>query len=241
MDAGEKLAMGSPKSMVGKYQKLMYAPSEKRGAIRNEIFSAEADWLSNEKTQSESAAARGVVEAKRVPEQETTEFFDPNLKPQSTLQYESHGALIESPRILTLSGEVVNCLNRGKIYRYAYKVRFLNSASNVRFGMLIKTASGLELGGAVSHSTAGQSVPYITSGTTINIEYRFTCNLNPGTYFLNAGVTGTLNEVETYLHRILDICMFKVMPVSEDTATAIVDFGCVAEISTMSSNLNEIK
>lgn len=240
MDAGEKLAMGSPKSMVGKYQKLMYAPSEKRGAIRDEILAVEADRLSNEQTQSESAAARGEVDSKRVPEHEATEFFDPNLKPQSTLQYESHGALIESPRILTLSGEIVNCLNRGKIYRYAYKVRFINSASNVRFAMLIKTASGLELGGAVTHPTAGQSVPYITSGTTINIEYRFTCNLNPGTYFLNAGVVGTLNEIETYLHRILDICMFKVMPVSEDTATAIVDFGCVAEISTMSSNLNEI-
>jgi lipopolysaccharide transport system ATP-binding protein len=231
MDAGEELAIGSPKTMVGKYQKLIYAPSDKRAAIRNEILAAEGNWLSGEQTQPDSGSAREPMETKRAHENDTAEFFDPNLRPVSTLEYESHGVFIESPKILTLSGENVNCLCRGKSYRYTYKVRFTCGASKVRFGMLIKTASGLELGGAVSASSVGQSIPYVTSGTTINIEYRFTCPLNPGTYFLNAGVTGEINGVETYLHRILDFCMFKVMPVSEDTATAIIDFGCAAEIS----------
>lgn len=234
MDAGEKLASGSPKLMVGKYQKLIYAPAGKRDAIRQEIRAADGDWYGGDQTL--SRLSEPLTGTKGAHEKETAEYFDANLKPLSTLLYESNGALIESPQILTLSGERVNSLTRGKSYRYSYRVRFTQGAWNVRFGMLIKTVSGLELGGGVSAPDTGQGVAYVSAGTTFDIEYRFTCNLNPGTYFLNAGVAGTVNQVETYLHRVLDSCMFKVMPVDEDTSTAIVDFGCVAEISTMNSS-----
>jgi len=37
LDAGEKLAIGEPKHIVGHYQKLLYAPSDKRDAIRGQI------------------------------------------------------------------------------------------------------------------------------------------------------------------------------------------------------------
>jgi lipopolysaccharide transport system ATP-binding protein len=239
MDAGEKLASGSPKLMVGKYQKLIYAPADKHDAIRNEIRAAEVDGPGGGQAQSESMVAP--IETQRTREHAASECFDPNLKPLSTMEYESNGAFIESPQILTLSGEKVNCLSRGESYRYTYRVRFMNGAPNVRFGMLIKTVSGLELGGAASVPSTGQGIPYVSAGTALNIEYRFTCNLNPGTYFLNAGVSGTVDEVETYLHRVLDSCMFKVMPVADDTATGIIDFGCVAEITNMSSTLQEMK
>ena len=78
--------------------------------------------------------------------QEPQESFNPNLKPSSTIEYESHGVYIESPAVLTLAGDQVNNLVRGRTYRYTYNVFFTQSASNVRFGMLIKTISGLELG-----------------------------------------------------------------------------------------------
>jgi lipopolysaccharide transport system ATP-binding protein len=37
MDAGERLASGVPKQIVGRYQKLLYAPAEKRDVIRKQI------------------------------------------------------------------------------------------------------------------------------------------------------------------------------------------------------------
>ena len=37
IDAGERLAEGIPKQIVGRYQKLLYAPSDKREAIREQI------------------------------------------------------------------------------------------------------------------------------------------------------------------------------------------------------------
>ena len=240
LDSGEKLAMGIPKIIVGKYQKLIYAPQDKCKAIREEIRAYRVEsWQSTVESHTQQATSQSAVN-RHDTETDQEEFFDPNLKPQSTLEYESHGAYIESPEILTVSGEKVNCLKRGKSYRYVYKVRFDRGAINVRFGMMIKTASGLELGGAASAPSASQGIPYQASGTTINVEFQFACNLNPGLYFLNAGVMGSYQEEEAYLHRVLDLCMFKVMPVSENTATAIIDFNCVAEIGLINDPLQKV-
>ncbi|OYZ29183.1 MAG: ABC transporter ATP-binding protein [Hydrogenophilales bacterium 17-64-65] len=237
LDSGEKLAMGAPKSIVGKYQKLIYAPQDKRSLIREEIRTYEGDGGQSPVAAHAHQATSQPAENKRTTENEPEEFFDPNLKPQSTLEYESHGAFIGSPEILTLSGEKVNCLKRGKGYRYAYKVRFDQGATNVRFGMMIKTISGLELGGGVSAPSISQAISYQAAGTSISVEFRFICNLNPGLYFLNAGVTGSHRGEETFLHRVLDLCMFRVMPISDNTTTGIIDFGCVAEIELENNSL----
>jgi len=238
LDAGEKLAMGEPKSIIGKYQKLIYAPQDKRSSIREDIrLSANGDKHLLMALNAKQAASQ--MDARKLAaENEPDEFFDPNLKPQSTLGYESHGAYIDSPEILTLCGEKVNCLKRGNTYRYVYKVGFTRGATNVRFGMLIKTASGLELGGAVSAPSIAQGIQYVAEGSTISIEFRFTCNLNPGPYYLNAGVYGILLEEEIFLHRVLDICMFKVMPVADNTSTAIFDFNCVADIELINNGVH---
>jgi lipopolysaccharide transport system ATP-binding protein len=240
LDAGEKLAMGAPKTIVGKYQKLIYAPQDKRLAIREEIrASGTGGWQSSATSHSPQAITRP-LEIKQSAENDLEELFDPNLKPQSTLEYESHGVYIDSPEILTLSGKKVNCLKRGESYRYSYKVKFDKGETNVRFGMMIKTISGLELGGAVSVPSVGQSIAYLAPGTVVGVEFRFTCNLNPGSYYLNAGVTGTHQEEETYLHRVLDFYMFKVMPVSGNTATALIDFNCVAELEFINNDVKKV-
>ena len=227
MDAGERLAMGSPKQIVGRYQKLLYAPADKQNAIREQIMHTDAFFggtlAVSEKTINEDHA---VIEHTL----ELQESFDPNLKPSSTIEYESHGAYIESPVILTMAGELANNLIRGRTYRYSYTVRFTKGANNIRFGMLIKTITGVELGGGASASSPGESLAYVDAGSSYCVEFRFRCALNPGTYFLNAGVLGDVGGSETYLHRTIDIAMFRVQPDTENLATGIVDFGCYPEI-----------
>lgn len=68
------------------------------------------------------------------------------------------------------------------------------------------------------------------AGTTVRVEFNFECNLNPGTYFLNSGVMGVVAGSETYLHRLLDACLFRVLPVSNNLTTGVVDFKCIANI-----------
>ena len=226
LDAGEKLSDGLPKLIVARYQKLLYAPEDKHLAIREQIRRMVDAVAESIDADNSNESAEPCVRAP-----ELQESYDPNLKPESTTEYESVGAYIETPVILNLSGERVNNLIRGKTYRYTYVVRFTKSASNVRFGMLIKTISGVELGGAVSAISPAKSVPFVQSGESYQIEFRFNANLNPGCYFMNAGVLGRLdNQLEQYLCRVLDAKMFRILSDDNSCATATVDFGCVPEI-----------
>jgi lipopolysaccharide transport system ATP-binding protein len=240
LDSGEKLAMNSPKHIVGQYQKLIYAPQDKQDEIRKEIRTYSDSCQNSTVPRALFSTTINTVDVNPAFNNVPEEVFDPNLQPQSTMEFESHGAYIESPEILTFSGKKVNCLMRGKSYRYRYKVKFDRGATNVRFAMLIKTISGLELGGALSAANIRKSISYIAPGTAVSVEFRFSCQLNPGSYYLNAGVTGMRENEETYLHRVLDIFTFKVLPVSEDTATAIIDFDCSPEIRLINDDSAEV-
>lgn len=225
LDAGERLATDSPKKIVGRYQKLLYAPNDKRDAIRAEIRLEDA----NQQVDSGSLAKAGPIVLPTISQIEPAELsdsYDPALKPVSTIAYESYGAIIEDPAVYTSMGERVNNLTRGNTYYYRYRVRFERPASNVRFGMMIKTTTGLEMGGAASAASNRTSLPYVTSGSVFSVSFEFSCRINKGIYFLNAGVVGDVNGSETYLHRLIDVAMFRVISESNDLATGFVDFSC---------------
>ena len=229
LDGGDKLTEGAPKAIIGKYQKLLYAPADKIEAIRAAI-SGRTQVDSMSVASDPSAGAPEDIARKQVAHEED-EFLDPNLRSQSVLSYESHGVEIELPKILNLAGDPVNCLKRGRTYRYTYQVNFSVAATGVRFGMMIKTLAGVELGGAVSAVSLQDAITCVDQGAVVRVEFTFHCNLNPGTYFLNSGVLGAIGESETYLHRLLDACLFRVLPVTDITATGLVDFKCVPDFT----------
>jgi lipopolysaccharide transport system ATP-binding protein len=231
LDQGELLVTGPPKTVVGRYQKLLYAPENKREKIRRDIRAgAEAEW--RRRSPGDGGAASPAPAAKTALD-EVEEFFDPHLKPASTISYESRGALIEAPCVVNLAGERVNCLVRGRPYRYVYTVRFAEAAELVRFSMMIKSMSGVGVGGGISATGSRDAVPFVAPGTLLQVEFQFQCRLNPGTYFMNAGVLCVRNAEEIYLHRLLDICMFRVQPCQGNLATGLVDFNCVADLEIL--------
>ncbi len=229
MDAGQKLAAGRPKQIVGRYQKLLYAPSDKYEAVREQILRADIHTITS--INPGEFTSHGDNALSELRQDELKESFDQCLTPSSTIEYESHGAHIESPAVSTLAGEQVNNLIRGKTYRYTYTAHFTKSARNVRFGMLIKTTSGIELGGAISAASEADAICFVEAGQSFRVEFRFNANLNAGVYFMNAGVVGQAgSDASGYLHRLVDIAMFRVLPDRGSHATAIVDFNCVPEI-----------
>lgn len=214
LDAGEILLSGKPKQVITQYHRLIYSPPDKIQAIRASIQKQAPEFVSSEK----GIAGRGGTGM-------TDEaFFDPHLIPKSTLEYESRGALIRNPRITTTDGKPVNVLVRGKDYIYSYDVSFSQPAWLVRCGTMIKTVSGLELGGLMTHPV-GQGEACIEANATLTPEFRFRCNLMPGVYFMNAGVAGVKDGEDVFLHRIVDAFMFRVQPESDITISGIVDFG----------------
>ena len=230
MEGGEQLGVGTPKQIVSRYQKLIYAPVEKQQAIRDEIKASFRPKRS-------ISAAHKVVSEEKVADEDTVlseggtddelgEKFDPSLKPTSTVSYESIGAKIDSFKIVNLAGDRVNHLIRGREYRYVYSVGFEQTHFNVRFGMMIKTLTGLDLGGAASAASAMEALDCVEKGEQCSVEFNFRCSLNPGTYFLNSGVLADVNGAESYIHRVVDSAMFRVQPETSALTTGIIDFDC---------------
>lgn len=232
LDGGERLATGLPKQIVGRYQKLLYASVERRSAIRQEII--DRDRLMSGGAADTAGEIHSPAEQPQPGiDDELQERFDPGLRPAATIAYESHNVVIEEPAIFTVGGDRVNKLIRGRSYEYRYKAAFTAAASAVRFGMLIKTVSGIELGGATSAASPGEAIPVIAAGSVYEAVFHFTCSLNPGVYFLNAGVVGLLDDADVYLHRLLDAAMFHVLPEAGSLATGLIDFNCIPEVFLM--------
>jgi len=118
---------------------------------------------------------------------------------------------------------MVNHLVRREEYLYTFSVDFIEPAFSVRAGMMIKTLTGMELGGAVSLKAA-DVIPSVEAGTRLKVRFKFKCLLLPGTYFLNAGVEGVIDGVKTYLDRCIDAVMFKVQHKGDQIPTGVVDF-----------------
>lgn len=221
LDGGEKLAEGHPKGIVGGYQKLLYAPPEKREVIRDKIRAGQLPAI----VQEEGDEAVTIE-----PPKADTGRYDPHLRSTSVLEYERNGARIQEAGIHDAAGNRVNNLVRGERYFFRYQVDMERGAECVRFGMLIKTTSGIELGGAVSSPAQRRLAENVKAGESYKVEFAFRCSLNPGVYFFNAGVVGDLGEGETYLHRVVDVAIFRVCEVPGDTRTGTVDFDCAANV-----------
>jgi lipopolysaccharide transport system ATP-binding protein len=210
LDAGEVIVAGRPRWVVDQYHRLMFAPEGETAAVL-ETLRAERD--------PGEASAPSAAQA----------VLDVNLPVPHTLRYETQGARIGGSQIRTPGGVPVNVLIPGRPYVFHFSVGFQEDSQRVRFGCLIKTTSGFELGGAVAVPPADARAN-VVAGTRAEVRFQFVCRLNPGTYFLNAGVLGQRDGAEVFLARHVDAALFRVRPDSQRPATGVVDFDMEPEV-----------
>ncbi len=223
LDGGERLCAGPPKEIVAHYHKLLFAPPARQAEIHEELRAAERGAAQGGEASSPSTRAESAKD-------ELGDRFDPGLVSASSLSYVPRGAEIFDPEIRTLAGLRVNVLTRRREYLYTYRVRFSTAAFQVRFGMLVKTLTGFELGGAVSHAP-GQGLDHVEPGQIAEIVFRFRALLTPGVYFLNAGLVGIVDGEEVFLHRYIDALAFRIQPEVDLVATGTVDFLVESEVA----------
>lgn len=219
IDAGELLLDGLPKVVVGSYHRLLFAPADKQSEVRADI---RRKGLKEAPGSNESPVVSAAPMAVEAPV-DGEAYFEPGFTPKSTMRYENRGAFVEDPHIETLAGKRVNVLSRGQRYIYTYRVRFQSVATAIRFGMMIKTMTGIELGGAASIQQ-GTSELTVVDGEEYVVRFGFHTRLAPGVYFMNAGVTAFDAGEEIFLARILDAVMFRVRPDATRMETGLADF-----------------
>lgn len=218
VNGGRLLLDDEPKAVVQQYHRLLFAPPESVPAIIEEIIEA--------RPPGPATAAAGIERDRTAssppPQEDEPGHFASELVSRSQLVYESLGATIVNPRIETAQGRLVNHLQKNATYFYAYEVHFSRRCYQVRMAHVFKTVSGIELGGTTLRS-AGFALPVVEPGQIAQVRIRFKCLLNPGFYLANAGVLAFEGEGETYLHRIVDAVIFRVLPEAESLHSCYVD------------------
>lgn len=234
---GELLFNGEPKTAIAWYQKLMNATHEQAMQIREVIQQLNYHPGSDEKSATDAQfittdnfVSGYELEIANCQEDEIGESHDPFLISKSMVSYESNGANIENFRIETLDGRIVNSLTGRQRYKFCYDVTFTKDCEDVRFYTLVKTLTGVELGGGV-YPAINAKGKHFAKDEKVTIAFEFQCSMNPGTYFLNCGLGGNGGQS---LHRIIDAMPFRVASNRLNTHSyGTIDFGYVPYTSNL--------
>ena len=212
LDGGELLLQGSPKTVIGQYQRLVNARGEAAAETRAAIAGA-GTGAGAAPEESEDQARTG----------ETRSSFDPGLVSRSVVEYASEGAAIRDMSIRDADGNRVNVLRMNDSYTAEYTVEFDGNAERVGFGMLFKTVGGTEVAGATTSRARHRQLDRVVPGEVRRVVFPFRCGLVPGTYFMNAGVTRDVDGEMVFMHRILDGIVFRVQLEPDVYATGLVN------------------
>lgn len=237
LDGGELLLEGESRDVINIYHKIIFAPEEKRELIKEELRKKCDNADAHFGYQPKKERIRKEAKKDSTADLDLEETYDPGLVSDRIFKYETRGAEIFDGEIVTLDGRKVNILFPDRKYIWRYKVKFIEKFRNVRFGMMIRTVTGLELGGAAT-SLMGGGISLVEAGEIYQIEFTFVPRLNPGVYFLNAGVLAIddNDNNEIYLDRNIDLAVFKILKTPYNHLfTGIMDFSIQSNVIQVSS------
>ena len=86
---------------------------------------------------------------------------------------------------------------------------FKSSVNYPVFAFLIKTMEGISIYGTDTLSLGKQTKTYKT-GESIEVSFHLKNHLAAGTYFINCGIRDESEESTSFLHRRIDVAMFRV-------------------------------
>jgi len=204
---GQKVLEGETKLIAGLYQK-----------------HGDAKVLDVTKVQNEYKELVEKKEQKKELPHQHTQGFNPNIRSKSRIEYESNGAKIYDIKVLDANNNEANLLYKHEKYYYTYKVEFSENFKKVNVAMLLKTNTGIALGGKELELSD------IKKNTSYTLRWEFCSVLNQGSYFFNCGINTLYEGEKRVLHRVIDAYMVQVPPSRDDKANNFIDFGFELEV-----------
>lgn len=136
------------------------------------------------------------------------EFYNPALKPKSTIYYEEKGAKISDVKITTLNGKEANVLSQDKDYKVFVALDVSEDVTNLRLGVRIKDVQGNAISGCAYELKKHVEIIKFSKGK-YEIAFLFKAIII-GECFLMDVAAIDLDSGDQFLHRINDAYMFKV-------------------------------
>ncbi|TKI69925.1 ABC transporter ATP-binding protein [Sulfurimonas crateris] len=202
---GKQIIDGTPKLVTGLYMKHINETKIDKAEIEKEYESLSKGEVETKKEEDMLVSESQSTIDNRQSTNSIDEFYNPALKPTSTICYEEKGAKISDIKITTLDGREVNVLVQGGEYILSHKVDFAEKNNNVILGISLHTKQGVIL---VNGHFPEQKKYHIINAKNVFVEWKFSCTVLEGEYFLTLGVMGIDNK---FMARIKDAYMFKVI------------------------------
>jgi len=201
---GEMIIDGEPKLVTGLYMK-----NSQKKHIDKEAIVKEFEKLKNGKDEPKKNLKLNDKHSKlniQNSKLSMEEFYDPSLKPKSTIYYEEKGAKISDVKITTLDGEKVNVLIQGNTYIYSYHIQINKIIDNLNCGFLIKTIHGTSLGGGSFN--IDDYINKDIQDQSITVKWYIDMRLTANNFVINAGISSN----SEFIHRIVDAYNIRVLP-----------------------------
>ena len=235
IDKGQLILDGPAKFVTMHYHKYLFSPDEEKTGVKSELLSL------NSNPEEKARFSRGVKtspyatepHSEEIPEKKSNILVPlciAGFESQSRVEYKNSDLDITDIQITTLDNVIVNALVPNEEYILSYKVTFSENASNVFSSILFKTEHGFRLGSDVS---PGRNIYLqdVVAGSVFLFQWRFCCRLLSGNYYINIAIRANDNGVFTFLNRIEDALVFKVLDDPSLTCKGITHFNQVAHIS----------
>ena len=205
---GNQIIDGTPKLVTGLYMKHVNDDKIDRAQIEKEFESLKAS-VEDEKNKKQEKVSKPLTTIdNKAPTHCIEEFYDPALKPKSTIYYEEKGAKISDVKITTLDGREVNVLAQDECYKILINLNVIVEIKNLRIGLKIKDIQGVSISGCAFEQNKHSNNIEFNKGS-YKIDFIFQAIII-GDGFLLDIVALDLSGKSQMLHRINDAYIFKV-------------------------------
>lgn len=169
-----------------------------------------------------------------IPAEEQHGYIDKSLVESGsgieTMYGDGNAEIIEFA-IRNTRGELVNVVPEKEAFSINYCVRFFTEAVDVCFGMMIKTVDGACV--YATNTTKTRYVRDFSAGDTATVTFNLQNNLAPGTYYLNCGTNHMTEEGRVFLHRRVDVAIFRILDNGADITMGFAHLHAVPIVSTL--------
>lgn len=142
-------------------------------------------------------------------------WFDPNLTPQSSEIYPSHGGRIRDVWIERGTGQRVNVLPFGEDFVVVFRYQADLPLQQVVLACHIASHTGQRITGQSFPEQAGPQpggqISELLPGSQWEARFSFRGGLWPGLYFLGGGILTYSGEERSFVHRVVDFRALRVL------------------------------
>lgn len=194
---GQLRLLGEPQRVTAFYQQLANADDARWDAV------LPPERLTTPTASSDSCLTRSTSTSQ-------PSLLDPDLTSSTMVVHTSYGAEILDAQVEAADGQARNLIPFGEGFQLRFRYRAEQDLEALQFGCHVASTSGLRITGGVCPPGNGEG-RNVRAGESWEILFRFSKGVMPGTYFVGGGIW-QCNDTGTFVHRVVDYRVFKVLP-----------------------------